>query len=173
MNNCYNISKYLIDSDTGEVLDTFYYGDKITKVTKEQLDYLNGTVVINENKNWNKLINSSLILLATDHLTAIECQILFVLMAHIGWDKYSCYAIKLKNRSFFRYLNSADIKEIINCSDSSFNRAIKNLEDKKIIKTEKKGRDNLYILNPFLIYNGARIPKKIYKIFEESKFNLK
>ena len=168
-----NISKYLIDSDTGEILDTFNYGDKITKVTKKQLDYLNETVVINENKNWNKLINSSLILLATDHLTAIECQILFVLMAHIGWDKYSQYAIKLKNRSFFRYLNSTDIKEIIKCSNSSFNRAIKNLEDKKIIKTEKKGRDNLYIINPFLIYNGARIPKNIYKMFEDSKFNLK
>ena len=167
-----NISKYLIDSDTGEILDTFNYGDKITKVTKKQLDYLNETVVINENKNWNKLINSSLILLATTHLTSIECQILFVLMAHIGWNKYSQYAIKLKNRSFFRYLNSTDIKEIIKCSDSSFNRAIKNLEDKKI-KTEKKGRDNLYIINPFLIYNGARIPKKIYKMFEKSKFNLK
>ena len=89
MNNCYNISKYLIDSDTGEVLDTFNHGDKITKVTKEQLDYLNETVVINENKNWNKLINTSLILLATTHLTSIECQILFVLMAHIGWNKYS------------------------------------------------------------------------------------
>ena len=133
-----NISKYLIDSETGEVLDTFNYGDKVKKVTKKQLDYLNGTVVINENKNWNKLINSSLILLATTHLTAIECQILFVLMAHIGWNEYSCYTIKLKNRSFFRYLNSTDIKEIINCSDSSFNRGIKNLEDKKIIKTEKK-----------------------------------
>ena len=155
-----NISKYLIDSDTGEILDTFNYGDKITKVTKKQLDYLNETVVIKENKNWNKLINSSLILLATTHLTAIECQILFVLMAHIGWGKYSCYAIKLKNRSFFRYLNSTDIKEIINCSDSSFNRGVKNLEDKKIIKTEKKRRDNLYILNPFFIYNGARISKK-------------
>ena len=168
-----NISKYLIDSDTGEILDTFNYGDKITKVTKKQLDYLNETVVINENKNWNKLINSSLILLATDHLTSIECQILFVLMAHIGWNKYSQYAIKLKNRSFFRHLNSRDIKEIINCSDSSFNRGVKNLEDKKIIKTEKKGRDNLYIINPFLIYNGARIPKKVYKMFEDSKFNLR
>ena len=89
MNNCYNISKYLIYPDTGEVLDTFNHGDKITKVTKKQLDYLNETVVINENKNWNKLINTSLILLATDHLTAIEFQILFVLMAHIGWNKYS------------------------------------------------------------------------------------
>ena len=79
-----NISKYLIDSDTGEVLDTFNYGDKITKVSKKQLDYLNETVVINENKNWNKLINYSLILLSTNHLTAIECQILFVLMDHIG-----------------------------------------------------------------------------------------
>ena len=137
MNNCYNISKYLIDSDTGEVLDTFNYEDRITKVTKEQLDYLNETVVINENKNWNKLINTSLILLATTHLTAIECQILFVLMAYIGWNIYSQYAIKLKNRSFFRYLNSTDIKEIINCSDISFNRGVKNLEYKKLIKNMK------------------------------------
>ena len=83
------------------------------------------------------------------------------------------HVIKLKNRSFFRYLNSTDIKEIINCSDSSFNRGVKNLEDKKIIKTEKKGRDNLYIINSFLLYNGARIPKEVYKMFEESKFNLK
>ena len=83
------------------------------------------------------------------------------------------HVIKLKNRSFFRYLNSTDIKEIINWSDSSFNRGVKNLEDKKIIKTEKKGRDNLYIINSFLLYNGARIPKEVYKMFEESKFNLK
>ena len=41
------------------------------------------------------------------------------------------------------------------------------------MKTEKKGRDNLYIINPFLIYNRARILKKIYKMFEDSKFNLK
>ena len=41
MNNCYNISKYLIDSDTGEILDTFNYGDKIKKATKKRLDYLN------------------------------------------------------------------------------------------------------------------------------------
>ena len=36
-----NISKYLIDSDTGEILDTFNYGDKIKKATKKRLDYLN------------------------------------------------------------------------------------------------------------------------------------
>ena len=112
-------------------LDTFNYGDKIKKAIKKRLDYLNETVIINENKNCNKLINSGSILLATTHLTAIECQILFVLMTHIGWNEYSCYIIKLKNRNFFTYLNCTDVKEIINCSDSSFNRAIKNLKDKK------------------------------------------
>ncbi len=167
------VTHYLIDKETGEVIDELKTGDRLKKVTKKQLDYLSDNIIINENKNWNKAINSSFTLLATEHLTSTECAILFVLMAHIGWNKYSCYAIKLKNRSFFRYLNSNDIKEIIKCSDSSFNRSIKTLEEKKIIKTEKIGRDNIYIINPFLIFNGTRIPKKVYKLFEDSKFNLK
>ena len=167
-----NVSKYLIDSETGELIDTIYNGDKLKKVTKKQLDYLNETTLINENKSWNKAINSSVILLATSKLTTTECQILFVLMAHIGWNKYSQYAIKFKNRCFFRFLNSNDIKEIIKCSDSSFNRGIKSLEEKEIIKIEKNGKENIYIINPFLMYNGTRIPKEIYKKFEKSKFNL-
>lgn len=167
-----NISKYLIDYETGELLDTFNYGDRIKKTTKNQIDYLNETTLINENKSWNKAINSSFILLATTKLTVTECQILFVLIAHNGWNKYSCYAIKLKNRCFFRFLNSNDIKEIIRCSDSSFNRGIKGLEEKKIIKIEKNGKENVYIINPFLVYNDTRIPKEIYKKFENSKFNL-
>ena len=63
-----------------------------------------------------------------------------MLTAHIGWNEYSCYTIKLKNRSFFRYLNSTDIKEIINCSDSSFNRGIKFFLE-TVIETAKTAKD--------------------------------
>lgn len=51
MNN-ENIASFQIDSETGEVINTWYYGDSIKTIRKASKDYLKQTEEINKGKKF-------------------------------------------------------------------------------------------------------------------------
>lgn len=70
-------------------------------------------------------------------------------------------------------MNGKDLRALTLCSDSAFKEAIKQLRNEEIIKTIPaiKGQGNNFILNPFIATHDKRIPTKIFKMFENTRFN--
>lgn len=165
------VAFYLMDASSGELVNEIYYNDKISITREKQQKYLNSTIALNNKKTFTKCFNLPLRELATLNLTSDEWNILVVMISNIGLGYYNGIVIKIQNNQFMGFMTSKDIQDVIRCSDSSFKRAIKDLQKKEIIKTQKKGRDNIFIINPFIFAKDKRIPKTLFKLFENTKYN--
>ena len=85
-------------------------------------------------------------------------QVLYYMIAHIGHNNYSGLVIKEKNRCFYGAMNGKEIQAKVNCKDTAFNNAIRELKDNGIITTIKalEGRAtrkeiNFYLSISFLL----------------------
>lgn len=96
-----------------------------------------------------------------------------VMLSCLGWGAYSGFVIKLKNKQFNGFMNGSDLRALTLCSDSAFKGAITQLRNEEIIKTIPAidGWGNNFIINPFIATHDKRIPTKIFKLFENTKFN--
>ena len=96
-----------------------------------------------------------------------------IMLGSLGWGAYSGFVIKLKNKQFNGFMNGKDLQALTLCSKSAFIGAITQLRNEEIIKTIPAidGRGNNYIVNPFIATHDKRIPTKIFKLFENTKFN--
>lgn len=104
-------------------------------------------------------------------LTPFESKILLVMVSNLGYGIYNGIVIKKCNNRFMDFMTSKDIIEIVKCEDSTFKRAIKKFRELEILQTKRKGNKNIYILNPFLFAKEKRIPKTLFEMFRNSKYN--
>ena len=168
-----NVSSLQIDYNTGEILQQWNYGDSIKTIRKETKDYLNSTEEINKEKMFTKTYNIPIRMIVDLHLTPTAYEILFIMISYLGWGQYSGLIIKLKNRCFNGCMNGKELKEIVGCKDTAFKSAIKQLEDKGIIKVipSISGKGNNFILNPYIATHDKRIPIELLKINKKTPFN--
>lgn len=167
------VESYRIDKESGEIIDTYYYNDKITKVSGETIDYLCSNKEINENKKYTMAIDNALKIISTLGLTSSAYNVLMIMIANLGFGSYSNYVIKLKNKKFNGFMNGEEIRSLTNCNKSTFLKAIKQLEHFEIIKQVKasKGRGNNFIVNPFIFTHNKLVPIEVVEMFEDSIFN--
>lgn len=165
-------SRALIDLDTGEAIP-INDNDIVNIISAKTIAYLNKTIEINKGKKFSKGIDTSFREISQCNLTKSSYDVLMIMLGSLGWGVYSGFVIKLKNKQFNGFMNGTDLQALTLCSDSAFKEAIKQLRNEEIIKTIPaiSGRGYNYIVNPFIATHDKRIPTKIFKLFENTKFN--
>ena len=172
MNN-ENIASYQIDNETGEVINTWYYDDSVKTIRKASKDYLKQTEEINKGKKFTMIYDASMQKVFDLKLKPTTMQVLYYMIAHIGHNNYSGLVIKEKNRCFYGAMNGKEIQAKVNCKDTAFNNAIRELKDNGIITTIKalEGRGNNFLFNPYIATHDKRVPKELIKLFQNTIFN--
>lgn len=165
-------SRALLDLDTGEVIP-INDNDIVDITSAKVIDYLKKTKEINKGKRFTKAIDFPFREIAQCNLTKSSYDVLFVMLGSLGFGAYSGFVIKRKNNHFDGLMNGTDLQALTLCSDSAFKGAITQLRKEEIIKTIPaiKGRGNNFIVNPFIATHDKRIPTRIFKMFENTKFN--
>ena len=167
-----NYSRALVDLETGEAIP-INDNDIVNIISAKTIAYLNKTIEINKGKKFTKVIDLPFKEIAQCNLTKSSYDVLMVMVGSLGWGAYSGFVIKLKNKQFNGFMNGKDLQALTLCSKSAFIGAITQLRNEEIIKTIPAidGRGNNFILNPFIATHDKRIPTKIFKLFENTKFN--
>lgn len=165
-------SRALIDLETGEAIP-INDNDIVSITSAKAIAYLKKTIEINKGKRFTKGIDTSFRRISQCNLTKSSYDVLIVMLSCLGWGAYSGFVIKLKNKQFNGFMNGSDLRALTLCSDSAFKGAITQLRNEEIIKTIPAidGRGNNFIINPFIATHDKRIPTKIFKLFENTKFN--
>ncbi len=165
-------SRALIDLETGEAIP-INDNDIVSITSAKAIAYLKKTIEINKGKRFTKGIDTSFRRISQCNLTKSSYDVLMVMLSCLGWGAYSGFVIKLKNKQFNGFMNGSDLRALTLCSDSAFKGAITQLRNEEIIKTIPAidGRGNNFIINPFIATHDKRIPTKIFKLFENTKFN--
>ena len=165
-------SRALVDLETGEATP-INDNDIVNIISAKTIAYLNKTIEINKGKKFTKVIDLPFKEIAQCNLTKSSYDVLMVMLGSLGWGVYSGFVIKLKNKQFNGFMNGKDLQALTLCSKSAFIGAITQLRNEEIIKTIPAidGRGNNYIVNPFIATHDKRIPTKIFKLFENTKFN--
>lgn len=166
-----NIKYFVIDANSGEVIIDVYDNQSLSVIEKKKTDYLNATIELNKKKTFVKCYCLPCLELIDVDLTPFEIKILLVMVSNLGYGIYNGIVIKKCNNRFMDFMTSKDIIEIVKCEDSTFKRAIKKFRELEILQTKRKGNKNIYILNPFLFAKEKRIPKTLFKMFRNSKYN--
>lgn len=165
-------SRALIDLETGEAIP-INDNDIVSITSAKAIAYLKKTIEINKGKRFTKGIDTSFRRISQCNLTKSSYDVLMVMLSCLGWGAYSGFVIKLKNKQFNGFMNGSDLRALTLCSDSAFKGAITQLRNEERIKTIPAidGRGNNFIINPFIATHDKRIPTKIFKLFENTKFN--
>ena len=167
-----NYSRALVDLDTGEAIP-INDNDMLSITSAKVIEYLKKTKEINKGKRFTKAIDFPFREISKCNLTKSSYDVLMVMLGSLGFGAYSGFVIKRKNNCFDGFMNGKELQELTLCSNSAFKNAILQLRNKEIIKTIPaiKGRGNNYIVNPFIATHDKRIPTRIFKMFENTKFN--
>lgn len=62
--------------------------------------------------------------------------------------------------------------ELVGLSENTFDKSMKRLIDDEILGKTKIGRNNVYLVNPFIFMKGQTINQTLYKLFKNSKWNM-
>lgn len=167
-----NYSRALVDLDTGEAIP-INDNDRVSITSAKVIEYLKKTKEINKGKRFTKAIDCPFRQIAQCNLTKSSYDVLMVMLGSLGFGAYSGFVIKRKNNCFDGFMNGKELQALTLCSNSAFKGAIKQLRNEEIIKTIPaiKGQGYNIILNPFIATHDKRIPTRIFKMFENTKFN--
>lgn len=161
---------YIVDTK-GKVCKEINEGDKVHITRASQIKHLQNNIKVDKQYTFCKIFGKASDMLSTMHLTASEYQIIFSMLSHIGFGQYSGYLISVRCNQFNGYLNEETLRHTSNMPKKTFSRAIKGLETKEIIKLEKRGRDKIILVNPFIFVKSSEISRSQYEKFQNSKFN--
>ena len=155
--------KYVVDIETGEILNELSQGDRIIKNASTK--YLGNSVDMKKEYRFKFIKLHENFLNILNELNFNEAKVCFFLMLR---TKYNNGIIAYENGNI---INSSDIAEIIGIDVRSSQRILKSLCDKEIICREKSGKGYVYYMNPYVCLKGSRVDKWLAKRFEKSKFN--
>lgn len=152
--------RYVIDNETGEILNELDAGDRIVK--QKSIDYLKDSIDFNAG-SFAKLYKGFFDTL--DDMNGSECKLLLKLLKY---TRYGTGAIAYENGKKIKLVNLANE---MNISESTLKRGIKKLIKLEIIKKGKYDGKNMYFMNPFVLFKGRRAKIDVIKMFEKSRFN--
>ncbi len=138
-------------------------GDRI--IRKKSIDFLKNTDEIQKTEMYVKFFLKSASILAREKLSSTEMSVCLEILQYIRYDTgYLAYENGTK-------LTLDDIKKRCDfISNTSVVRAIDELVDKKILAKVKTGKENNYLVNPYIFMRGARVNKTLSKTFENTKW---
>lgn len=138
-------------------------GDRILR--KQTVDYLKNTDELQKTEMYVKFFLKSASVLAREKMSSTAMSVCLELLQYIRYDTgYLAYENGIK-------LTLEDIKKKCNfISSASAIRAIDELVNKKIFARVKTGKENNYLVNPYVFMRGARVNKTLSKTFENSRW---
>lgn len=138
-------------------------GDRI--VRKKSIEYLKNTDELQKTEMYVKFFLKSASVLAREKMSSTAMSVCLEMLQYIRYDTgYLAYENGIK-------LTLEDIKNKCNfISSASAVRAIDELVDKKIFARVKTGKENNYLVNPYIFMRGARVNKTLSKTFETSRW---
>lgn len=138
-------------------------GDRI--VRKKSIEYLKNTDELQKTEMYVKFFLKSASVLAREKMSSTAMSVCLEMLQYIRYDTgYLAYENGIK-------LTLEDIKNKCNfISSVSVIRAIDELVDKKIFARVKTGKENNYLVNPYVFMRGARVNKTLSKTFEASRW---
>ena len=128
------------------------------------------SITNNENKKWkNDTKDKSLFVkiyynelnYAITHFGLNDAEVGFF----IRLTKYALYESNLLIDEYGEPLNQKRLSELLNCDRSKMNRMIISLEKKKCLIRIRKSRDSYFVLNPYLVWGGINIDKRLAELF--------
>lgn len=159
-----DIVRRYVDVDTGEITHELREGDTIRVDTKERKDYRLNHRIIKEREGFIKLFLDSLNILSKEDFTSSETKIIFTALQYIDYNSGILIEDKI-NISKGRFI------ELVGVSENTFDKSMKRLIDSEILAKTISGRNNVYLVNPFIFMRGKDINNTLYKIFKNSKWN--
>lgn len=160
---------YIVDKDYN-VCKEINAGDEVRIRRASQVEHDKQYIKLNQNITFTKLFCKTSDILSIMRFTGSEAQIIFAMLSHIGFGKYSGYLIKIQCNMFAGFLNKRDLRKILNMNSKTFDRAINGLIEKEIIQVESE--EQYILVNPFIFAKGTEIPRTLYEKFEDSIFNV-
>lgn len=138
-------------------------GDRVLR--KKSIDFLKNTDEIQKTEMYVKFFLKSASVLAREKLSSTEMSVCLELLQYVRYDTgYLAYENGNK-------LTLDDIKRRCDfISNTSIIRAIDELVDKKILAKVRTGKENNYLVNPYIFMRGARVNKTLSKTFENTKW---
>ena len=138
-------------------------GDRI--VRKKSIDYLKNTDELQKTEMYVKFFLKSASVLAREKMSSTAMSVCLEMLQYIRYDTgYLAYENGIK-------LTLEDIKKKCEfISQTSVVRAIDELVNKKIFARVKTGKENNYLVNPYIFMRGARANKTLSKTFETSRW---
>lgn len=128
------------------------------------------SITNNENKKWkNDTKDKSLFVkiyyneldYAITHFGLNDTEVGFF----IRLTKYALYESNLLIDEYGEPLNQKRLSEVLNCDRSKMNRMIMSLEKKKCLIRIRKSRDSYFVLNPYLVWGGINIDRRLAELF--------
>lgn len=138
-------------------------GDRVLR--KKSIDFLKNTDELQKTEMYVKFFLKSASVLAREKLSSTEIAVCLEMLQYIRYDTgYLAYENGVK-------LTLDDIKRKCDfTSNISVVRAVDELVNKKIFAKVKTGKENNYLVNPYIFMRGARVNKTLSKTFEYSRW---
>lgn len=167
------MSKKIIETDTGEILNELNEGDRLHIIRAESDKYLQEHITdFNKGKNFMKVFSYSGSILRSS-LSYKEQAFIMELCEYMSYDDCFIHVTKDKKSPL------ATLKDIAQITGESYENTRKTMKNilkaglisKAEIVQVKPGYEGkikyVYIINPFIFFKGNNITKTVYNLFKD------
>lgn len=174
------IVSYVVDANTGEITDTFMYGDSYKKSTKENrekarefLAQKDNYVNFNTGVSFVKLYDDVLEELS-EHLTNAEFNFTIRLAKHVSFK--DC-VLRSNGNPNGKVLDAKDLAVLMNMDPSTVRRLISSLIKKGVLgrhitgcKDDPTRNFKAITCNPYIFTRGNKVNKTALSLFADSRW---
>lgn len=174
------IASYVVDANTGEITDTFMYGDSYKKSTKENkekarefLAQKDNYVDFNTGVSFVKLYDDVLEELS-EHLTNAEFNFTIRLAKHVSFK--DC-VLRSNGNPNGKVLDAKDLAVLMNMDPSTVRRLISSLIKKGVLgrhitgcKDDPTQKFKAITCNPYIFTRGNKVNKTALSLFADSRW---
>lgn len=174
------IASYVVDANTGEITDTFMYGDSYKKSTKENrekaqefLAQKDNYVDFNTGVSFVKLYDDVLEELS-EHLTNTEFNFTIRLAKHVSFK--DC-VLRSNGNPNGKILDAKDLTFLMNMDPSTIRRLISSLIKKGVLgrhitgcKDDPTQKFKAITCNPYIFTRGNKVNKTALSLFADSRW---
>lgn len=164
----------LVDNTTGEIINQYYSGDKLSLVRKEQIDYMNNYILdFNQKETFIKVYDKAIPLLEK-YLPAPEFKFAICLGSHVSYK--DCIIRETQNTNS-KILSIKDIADIHGYKYDYARKMMSMLKQKGIVGKHETGSilpnyneryGTIYTVNPFIYFRGTALLNPVHNFYINS-----
>ena len=168
------VTEYIIDAETGEIINEIRDGDKLRLKRKEQNEYdLFHISNFNYNKSFVKIYDEVIPLLEK-HLTLAEFKFAICLIPHVSYE--DCIIRKTNDRNS-KIINIRELAELHGYNYDYTKRIIGSLKKKGVVGKHETGSilrncgqkiNIVYTVNPFIYFRGSDLLTPVHSFYINS-----